>query len=95
MTILPLQSQRKPQKRGQAGKLEPVSSLFTPKVLANFSPGLRFGNPGDKVAFRVIATLKGLRRRYAKRRPSQLLQSCDYKSCVVSQGCQSPTLGWN
>jgi hypothetical protein len=37
---------------------------ITLKVLANVSPGLRFGNPGKRIPFLVDATLKELRRIY-------------------------------
>ena len=36
--------------------------MLTPKVLANFSPGLSFGNPGTANVLCRIVTLKGLRR---------------------------------
>jgi hypothetical protein len=45
-----------------------VDWVVTPKVFANFSPGLGFDNPGNKNALRVIATLKGLRRRSSPNR---------------------------
>jgi hypothetical protein len=32
------------------------------KAFANFSPGLRFGNPGKRIPFPEGATLKELRR---------------------------------
>ena len=50
--------------------------LFTPKVFANFSPGLSFGNPGiTNVIWWERSTLKGLAP--AVRKPSQSLQDSD------------------
>ena len=46
----------------------------TPKAFANFSSGLRFGNPGFAGA-QMDATLKGLSK--GGRDPLQLFQSCE------------------
>jgi len=47
-------------KRARKGKRSRFDEVLTPKVFANSSPGLCFGNPGIKDLFKEFATLKVL-----------------------------------
>jgi hypothetical protein len=65
-----------------------VSNLKTLKALANFSPGLRFGNPGFKTeSRRFFATLKELREFGKGPMVMQPFQGCEQPlSAFLPQG---------
>jgi hypothetical protein len=62
---------------------------ITLKVLANVSPGLRFGNPGKGISFLVDATLKELRRIYEPQNRATPSGLRTISSNVLSPGFQS------
>jgi len=69
---------------------------ITLKALANFSPGLRFGNPGQTGSFLEYATLKELPLHSQWANPSQLLQSGEKPvDGILNPGVSKQTLGWN